>query len=71
MMAKRSRIVNRLNGVVARSDDPDLRKLAERLIGEILAANTNTEAKAPKELKIGVPTAKKALEYCNSIVYRE
>ncbi len=71
MMTKRSRIVNKLNGVVARSDDPELRKLAERLIGEILAAGTNTEGMAPKEMKIGVPTAKKALEYCNPLAYRE
>lgn len=71
MMAKRPRIVNKLNAVVAHSDDPELRKLAEKLIGEILAASSNTEAMAPKEMKNGVPTAKKATEYCNLLAYRE
>lgn len=71
MMAKKSRIVNKLNAVVAHSDDPELRKLAEKLIGEIRATSSNTEASAPKEMRIGVPTAKKTLDYCNSLAYRE
>ncbi|RTL03938.1 MAG: hypothetical protein EKK65_02700 [Lysobacterales bacterium] len=71
MMAKKSRIVNKLNAVVAHSDDPELRMLAEKLINEILAANSNTEAIAPKQLKNSVPTAQKALEYCNSLAYRK
>lgn len=71
MMAKKSRIVNKLNAVVAHSDDPELRKLAEKLIKEILDTSSNTETIAPKQMSNGVPTAKNALEYCKSLAYRE
>ncbi len=71
MMAKKPRIVNKLNAVVAHSDDPELRKLAEKLIKEILAASSNTEAIAPGQMINGVPTAKKAIAYCNSLAHRE
>lgn len=71
MMAKKPRIVNKLNSVVAHSDDPKLRILAEKLIGEILAASSNTEAMAPKKMVNGVPTANEALQYCNSLAYRD
>jgi hypothetical protein len=71
MMSKKPSIVNKLNAVVAHSDDPELRKLAEKLIKEILATSSNTESCAPKEMSNGVPTASKALEYCNSLAYRE
>lgn len=71
MMAKKPRIANKLNAVVAHSDDPELRKLAEKLIKEILTTSSNTEVSAPKQMSNGVPTAKKALEYCNSLAYQE
>ncbi len=69
MRATKPRILNKLNVVFAHSDDPKLRKLAEVLIKEIRAASSNTEAASPKELCNGVPTAKEALEYCESIAY--
>lgn len=71
MRATKPRILNKLNEVFAHSDDPKLRKFAEVLSKEILAANSNTEAVSPKELCNGVPTAKDALEYCKSIAYRD
>ena len=70
MMATKRQIVNKLNAVAAHSDDPELRKLVEQLISEILSAGSNTTANAPKNMKIGVPTAQKALRYCQERAYK-
>ena len=70
MLASKSRIVNKLNAVSAHSDDPQLRALAENLIDEIRSASTNTEAMPPKQMKNGVPTAEKAIKYCESKAYK-
>ncbi|WP_139326374.1 hypothetical protein [Azonexus hydrophilus] len=69
MMAPRARIVNKLNTVAAQSDDHELRKLAEQLISEIMAAESNTTSIAPKNMKNGVPSGRKALKYCQDRAY--
>lgn len=71
MHAKKPRILNKLNAVATHSDDQRLRKLAESLISEILSTSTNTEVMAPKDMVNGVPSARKTLEYCKSLAYRD
>lgn len=69
MQAPKAHIVNKLNAVAAHSDDSELRKFAENLIDEIRSSSTNTEAMPPKQMKNGVPTADKAIEYFKSKAY--
>lgn len=71
MMASKDRIVNKLNGVCAKSDDPKLRDLAATLISEVKAASSNTRAIPPIDLSNGVPTAQAAQKYCKSIAFGE
>lgn len=69
MMARKDRIVNKLNAAFAKSDDPKLRDLASTLISEVKAASSNTKAFSPIDLRNGVPTAQAAAEYCRSIAF--
>lgn len=69
MMAPKARIVNKLNAVAAQSDDHELRKLAEQLIDEIMAASSNTASIAPRNMKNAVPTGQIALKYCQDRAY--
>jgi len=69
MYASKERIVNKLNEVAAQSDDQKLRDMANKLIGEILSANSNTKSVAPKDMKNGVPSAKNVINYCKPLAY--
>jgi len=71
MMAGKDRIVNKLNSAASKSDDPQLREIASSLISEVKAASSNTKVFPPRDLKNGVPSAKKAIMYCESIAFGE
>jgi hypothetical protein len=69
MKAGKATIINKLNSASIRTEDPKLRDLAKQLIDEVQAASSNTKAFAPKDLTHGVPTAKVAIAYLESVIY--
>ena len=69
MMASLDRVVNKLNAVLAHSDDPKLRRMAETLIQELRRSTTSPKVAPAREQKIAVPTASVVLQYCRGIAY--
>nr|AAG34726.1 unknown [Vibrio mimicus] len=64
MCASKVIICNKLNRVHVQAQDLDLRLLISKLIYEIQTTSNNTRVMAPKNMKNGVPSASKAIRYC-------
>ncbi|MDE1348374.1 hypothetical protein [Vibrio aestuarianus] len=69
MCASKVTICNKLNKVHVRTQDFELRSLISKLINEIQTTSNNTRVMAPKNMKNGVPSASKAISYCESNLF--
>ncbi len=69
MLASKQTICNKLSKAYAKTDDQLLRDMIPSLLSEIKSTSVNTRVMTPKDCKRGIPSATKAVSYCETVLF--